>query len=280
MVAPNAARSSPPIPAGSRRTLGALETDALKAEDVEYASGLSVGLHAHTTANLIYVVAGTHWSGHSRGGDECRPGTVRLIPAQEPHENYFPAGSRCLQLELGPGLLDLACEEGAKPWSSGELTSPGAPGLGAAMHREFCRGDDLSPLALESLSLEILLLGLSEGSGERALPPWLGRVREMLRERATERLSLTDLSRSAGRHPVQVSRQFHRHFGCTIGAYVRRVRVARAQELLVATDATLAEISLACGFSDQSHFTNAFRGIAGLPPQRYRRALGKPGART
>ena len=28
--------------------------------------------------------------------------------------------------------------------------------------------------------------------------------------------------------------------------------------------------ALACGFSDQSHFTKAFRRLTGVPPQRYR----------
>jgi AraC family transcriptional regulator len=96
------------------------------------------------------------------------------------------------------------------------------------------------------------------------------RVREVLHERATNHPTLADLSRSAGRHPVQVSRQFHQHFGCTISTYVRQVRVARAQSLLAVPRLTLAEIALASGFSDQSHFTNAFHRLTGLTPHRYR----------
>jgi AraC-like DNA-binding protein len=85
-----------------------------------------------------------------------------------------------------------------------------------------------------------------------------------------ERLTLTDLARCAGRHPVQISREFHRYFGCTIGAYVRQVRIAHAQRLLSREEMSVAEIALACGFSDQSHFTTHFRRLTGLPPKKFR----------
>jgi AraC family transcriptional regulator len=76
---------------------------------------------------------------------------------------------------------------------------------------------------------------------------------------------------------VQISRQFHHHFGCTVSEYIRRVRIARAQSLLSRRDLELAEIALACGFSDQSHFTTAFRKLTGMPPRRYRvQIFGKP----
>jgi AraC family transcriptional regulator len=68
---------------------------------------------------------------------------------------------------------------------------------------------------------------------------------------------------------VQVSRQFHHYFGCTISEYVRRVRVARAQSLMTRGDMSVAEIALACGFYDQSHFTTTFTRLAGLPPRQW-----------
>src|SRR5215472_2627823 len=92
----------------------------------------------------------------------------------------------------------------------------------------------------------------------------------MLHEHGMERLTLTDLARCAGRHPVQISREFHRYFGCTIGTYVRQVRIARAQRLLSVHKMNIAEIALECGFSDQSHFTTQFRRITGMPPKKFR----------
>jgi AraC family transcriptional regulator len=257
-------------PRQSRRVLGELETSSIKVERVRYAPGLCVARHAHDTPHFIYIVDGLHWSGHSRGGDACAPGTVRFLPAGEPHENYFPVGSHCLHVELFLPILALAREDGALLRVSGELASPSAPALGARLLNEFSQKDDVSALAVEELLMELLLSGVRRSPLRRGrTPSWLLRVREMLYEHGTTHLTLADLSRCAGRHPVQVSRQFHHHFGCTISEYVRRVRIARAQILLSHRDLSVADLALASGFSDQSHFTNAFRRLTGVPPHRY-----------
>jgi AraC-like DNA-binding protein len=62
-----------------------------------------------------------------------------------------------------------------------------------------------------------------------------------------------------------------------MSGYMRRVRIAQAQSLVAHRDLEIAEIALACGFFDQSHFTTAFRKLTGMPPRRYRsRIFGKP----
>ena len=248
-----------------------LETPAVKVEEELYAPGLCIPRHFHNTANFIYTIAGAHWSGHSRGGDICAPGTVRFLPAGELHENYFPVGCRAVEIELRQPLFDLAAEHGNTICSPGELAHPSAGALGARLYREFRRRDDVSLLDMEAVTLQLLLSGGQDSNprGDSA-PPWLLRIREMLREEEHPRLTLAELSRSIGRHPVQISRQFHRYFGCTISEYMRRVRIAKAQSLLRCRDLGVAEIALACGFSDQSHFTTAFRRLTGVPPHRYR----------
>ena len=93
-------------PGESRRVLGVVQTPTVKVEEMAYAAGLCVARHSHDTANFIYTIAGAHWSGHSRGGEICAPRTVRLLPAGEPHENYFPVGCRCLHIGLRQPILE------------------------------------------------------------------------------------------------------------------------------------------------------------------------------
>jgi AraC family transcriptional regulator len=261
-----------------QRVLGEFETPAVRVEEMVYAPGLCVPRHSHDTSNFIYIIAGAHWSGYSGGGDTCTPRTVRFLPAGEPHENYFPVGSRALQVELRQPILDLAAEHGRTICSPGEVPGRSAAALGERLYREFRQKDDVSQLGVEGVMLQLLLTDGEASTPRRSqVPSWLLRIREMLREQEHARLTLAELSLCAGRHPVQVSRQFHRHFGCTISEYLRRVRIARAQSLLACDDLEVSEIALACGFSDQSHFTKAFRRLTGVPPHRYRmRILGKP----
>ena len=252
------------------RALGRWASSAGDLREMLYAPGLCEERHYHSTASLIYIVAGTHWAGHARGGDTCHPDTVRFLPPGEPHETYFPAGSWCLEIAPSEPLVRLASEEAPVSLALGELPGARAGALGARLHEEFLRTDAFSEIDVAGATLELLRAG-ADYPVEKVPPRWVLKIREMLREELQARLTLATLSRNVGRHPVQISRQFHQYFGCTIGEYLRRARVARAQSLLCrSSELEIAEIALACGFSDQSHFTTAFRRLTGVPPRRYR----------
>jgi AraC-like DNA-binding protein len=259
-----------PYPGGSRRIVAELETAAVRIEEMVYSPGLCIARHSHDSANLIFIIAGVHWSGYSRGGDICLPHTVRFLAAGEDHENYFPVESRCLHIELRPSFLDLASEYGATICASGQVTRAGSTALGHRLHREFRRKDRDSMLEIEGAILRLLLADEKEGTRSEPIPHWLLQIREMLHEEPNSRRSLIDLSRQVGRHPVQISRQFHQHFDCTLSEYMRRIRIARAQSLLSCPELEVSDIALACGFCDQSHFTTMFRRLTGMPPRRYR----------
>lgn len=53
-------------------------------------------------------------------------------------------------------------------------------------------------------------------------------------------------------------------------SYLNHFRVAKAEELLTKTDLTMAEISQAVGFCDQSYFGVIFRKVTGGSPLQYR----------
>jgi AraC family transcriptional regulator len=265
----------PTLQPGERlRLLAELATSAGSLAEVLYPPGRCEGRHSHRKASFIYIVAGDHWATHSRGGETARAGTVRYLPAGEPHEVYFPLGSTSLQLELEPSIIDLAGEEARPLECPGEIHDARAGPLGARLHHELFTSDDLSQLDVEGVALQLLLAGEPARRGQRRDAPfWVLRIGEQLREQLATPFALQAIAHSVGRHPVQVSRQFHRHFGCTLSEYVRRARVARAQELLRHTVRGISDIALACGFADQSHFTTAFRRVTGVPPGRYRCAF-------
>ncbi|MCY0854617.1 helix-turn-helix transcriptional regulator [Cupriavidus sp. D39] len=52
------------------------------------------------------------------------------------------------------------------------------------------------------------------------------------------------------------------------------LRLERARALLRDTALPLAQVAIACGFSDQSHFTHVFSRALGVSPGNWRRRAG------
>ena len=103
------------------------------------------------------------------------------------------------------------------------------------------------------------------------VPFWLGRARDLLHERCGSTVRMSVIAGDVGIHPVHLSRSFRRHFGVTMRAYLRDLRVRRACDELRRTEHSLSRIAIATGFADHAHFTRTFKGVHGLTPRDYRR---------
>lgn len=84
------------------------------------------------------------------------------------------------------------------------------------------------------------------------------------------KLSLDNIAREVGLSRFHFIRLFKRHIGLSPHQFRIRHRIDAAK-LLIQKGIPLSEIALETGFSDQSHFTNAFRQNTGLTPSQYAR---------
>jgi AraC family transcriptional regulator len=143
------------------------------------------------------------------------------------------------------------------------------------LYHEARRQDDLSALVIEGLVLEILAeASRSEYCFSDGKPPrWLEQAREIIHAHFSEQLSLSSIAGSVGIHPVHLARSFRQYYNCTVGDYVRRTRIEFTCHRISASDATLAEISSAAGFFDQSHFAKTFKQLTGMTPGNYRESI-------
>ena len=130
-------------------------------------------------------------------------------------------------------------------------------------------------LAIEGLVLEMLAaVSRKQIDVPEPKPPrWLRQVKEMLHAHFLDDLSLSAISQRAGVHPVHLCREFRRHYSCTVGQYIRRLRTEYACQMMLNPDISLGEIASAAGFADQSHFARLFKRLVGMPPAAFRSKL-------
>ncbi|MDB5051712.1 MAG: AraC family transcriptional regulator [Fibrobacteres bacterium] len=63
---------------------------------------------------------------------------------------------------------------------------------------------------------------------------------------------------------------FRKRMGMSLGAYIQKVRMNRAQSLLVGSSLSVSEAGLLCGYASLHSFSRAFKKMLGLSPLAYK----------
>lgn len=251
-----------PIPAtfGSTETV-TFDAGGLQVSSVVFPARLRLRPHWHERHCISIVLDG--WLA-----------TVQTIPADVLHEDTFAARpTRSLILEAEVEAAERLGAYGIDLDEVRYLRDPGAAALALRIARELDALDAASPLVIEGLVLELLARVARSNHGERASsrsPVWLAKARQQVEDRFDAPFSVAAIAASVGVHPSHLAREFKRHYGTSIGAYVRRLRLEWATGRLAASDDSLSSIAFAAGFANQSHFTRAFKSHTGLTPGGYR----------
>lgn len=237
-----------------------------------YSSGLRLPLHNHESAYFCLVLAGqfTETCGrHSRLG---RASTLFYHPPGETHSDDFHRPTRCLDIEIVEGPSSNASQMSQIPGVPMDFFGGRMAFLAARIYREFCSPDKVSSLMIEGLALELIAeSGRRASTGPERIPPlWLKQIKESLHDQFGEHITLTLLAQRARVHPTHLARQFQKFYKCSVGEYLRRLRLEFACQQISTSDASLSEIALTAGFFDQSHFARTFKTYTGFTPGQYR----------
>jgi len=237
------------------------------------APGFRAPRHSHELFQFCFIIEGGFSENCVQKTRECAPLTLITHPPDETHANrYYSSGAHCLVVEIEHRWLSRSREYSLALDRSAEFNYGSAVWLAKRLYNEFNRMDRASPLSIEGLTLEMMAevsrrhVKTSEGTS----PRWLEQTRDLLHAHFSEELTLEDIAASVGTHPVHLARVFRQYYGCTVGEYVRRLRVEFACRELSLTNTPLLQVALVAGFYDQSHFSRTFRKIVGLTPTAYR----------
>jgi AraC family transcriptional regulator len=230
-----------------------------------HGAGTQLPRHAHERAYFCLNLSGTYVEQFGRRRRTSVEGMLVFHPAGEAHQQaHGPGPVRSFNVEVGPEWLRQILE------IAGPLDHP------AEFQADATADDDRdSALGIESLAMEVLAACARPHArlADSGAPRWVREARDLIDASLSDPLSLGCLARRADVHPVHFASTFRRFYGVSVGEYVRHRRIEQARRQLVQGDRSLAEIAGNAGFTDQSHFTRAFKRYTGMAPGQYRTFL-------
>lgn len=123
------------------------------------------------------------------------------------------------------------------------------------------------------LSIFFYLLMTLEEIVESNENPHVKMIKQYIHDHLSDPISLDKIAESVHLVPRYVCALFKKHTGATVTEYISAERIARARELILTVDISLAEISVMCGFADYNYFSRVFKRIMGVTASTYKQTL-------
>jgi len=243
----------------------------VRLSEVDYGSARQWAPHTHWRAFFALLLRGSYVETLGRAQLGYSPLDLGFHPESTRHTDRIAAdGTRFFLVELDESWVRRLGECGGKSGLEPRMCDGGSNGLALRLYRGLRAGEAFTP-ASEGLVLE-MLAGLLPRGTARTRPSWIAAVLDWMQSEYPQRLSLTELARQMGLHPVYLSRAFRDHVGRTVSQCLTEARIRYAARRLSDPGASLADIALEAGFADQSHFTKVFKRETGMTPGAYRPA--------
>jgi AraC family transcriptional regulator len=239
-----------------------------------FENGLDIPLHEHVYAHFTVVLSGGFTEFYPGATLECPPGSILLVPAGRQHrDQIWPGGAHTLGIELSPKLYQRVDE------ATGVLREPRVTTEAQRkidrIYAEFRSVDPASLLAIEALCMDVLVtIARAQTKNDATEPTWMPGLMEHLHQCFRDNISLAQVAEAAAISESHLARTFRRAHGCTVGEYIRWLRLEETKTELRDSTKSVAEIGVEAGFYDQAHYSRAFRAAYGVSPSAYRKTFG------
>lgn len=145
---------------------------------------------------------------------------------------------------------------------------PGGRSGWCLTYKEPIRGKDGTIVGICGCSRDINAHGEKERNFDA-----LSKTIDYIHHHYDEALRLPQLAEMSGLSVYQFDQRIRSLFHLTAGQYLVKVRIDAACEQLAHTKEPVAQIALACGYSDQSAFSRQFKQAVGVSPLAYRKRM-------
>lgn len=219
------------------------------------------------------------------GWSAARPirNLVQFFPAKMPFASRWEGDVRAILVQFTSEFLQGSDGEPARlvPKAYWAIESNLLAEIVIALERDLVHGCPSGPLYGECLGAAFVTelfnrqLAADRKHAAKSFPQLANRIDlvvEYINDNLTADLSLIELARLAELSTHHLLRVFKRHTGLTPHRYVVQRRLEWAQFLLSDPRRNISDIAVQTGFSDQSHFSRAFRYFTGVSPRAFRRS--------
>ena len=216
----------------------------------------------------------------------CVKGDICIVPAGLPFLWQWHQTDQYLRIRIGSAFLQTVAEEETEVSPDRVAIYPEfrvrhlqIEQFGAMLLGEIKNGGLAGSLYVESLTnaLAVQLLRSFSATqpctaeyGEGLSDRQLLQVTDYIHDYLKQPIGLSDLADLLKMSKFQFSRRFKQSMGVTPHQYVLQQRLEQAKHLLKATNLSVMEIAMLCGFSSHSHLGKLIRQHTGLSPKAYR----------
>jgi AraC family transcriptional regulator len=227
---------------------------------------------APDTARILFVLEGTLVDVMGAHETICSAGTVIFRPPGLEHSlRVVEVPLRIVLVEIDDRQLQQFNELFAEPGHPAHLrTEPLGPNIPRRLLSELRSADAASPMAIHALICSLVVSAARLIGRQSRHATWVDDAVRLIEGHYHEPLSLRDVAQSLGIAAERLAHQFRSDLGCTVGQFIRRLRVDRAAHLLTDTTQPLGDIATMTGFYDQSHFAKIFKELTGQTPSQFR----------
>ena len=246
-----------------------LDTDGVTVSTSHYSDEESLyDWHYHESPHICFVFQGDYFESSRRLNKQSVSG-ISFYHAGETHRwiSRTPI-SKSANIEISGDFFNKYDFEESQ---IGEAVNNNLDGklLMLKIQQEMWFDDVDGAAAIQTLLLELIAKN-SKSIYDSSVPNWVLVLYNLLNDRWDEQLTLNELSTATDVHPITISKHFRKYFSCTLGEYLRKLKIDRSIPLIKNSELLLTEIAFQCGFADQSHFTRTFKQITGLLPKDFR----------
>ncbi len=224
--------------------------------------------HYHENPHISFIIKGGDSESRRSISYERKVGNIFFYHAGEKHRTVSgQKTSKNFNIEFGKNFLNRF------EFSEAQIDKAVNENLDVKflllkIQQELLFNEKANSTAINTLLLKLVSQSTSIYNG--STPNWVLTLYELLNDRWNEQITLNELASATHVHPITISKHFRRYFTCTLGEYLRKLKIDRSISLINNAELTLTDIAFRCGFSDQSHFTRTFKQITGFLPKDFR----------